>query len=78
MVFYSQANKTFVEMRKDMLETKSALESTVKLHKESVQKARGIEIEIEVGETLSLSSSNCPSFLLFGGGAYRQSFECET
>ena len=32
-----------------MLETKSALESTVKLHKESVQKARGTEIEIEVG-----------------------------
>lgn len=43
-----QANKTFVAMRKDMMETKSGLEGTVKLHRESVQKARDIESEIEV------------------------------
>ena len=38
----------FVAMRKDMMETKSGLEGTVKLHRESVQKARDIESEIEV------------------------------
>ena len=35
-------------MKKDMMETKSALENTVKLHKESVRKQRSIEAEIMV------------------------------
>ena len=35
-------------MRKDMMETKVELEETVKVHKESVQKQRSVEIEIEV------------------------------
>ena len=43
-----QANKTFVEMKKDMMETKGALESTVKLHKESLRQQRSIEFEITV------------------------------
>lgn len=46
--FTFQANRTFVEMRRDMMETRTALESTVKLHKESVQKQRSIELEIMV------------------------------
>ena len=45
---YQQARKTFVVMRKDMMETKSDLEATVKLHRESVQKTRVVEAEIEV------------------------------
>ncbi len=42
-----QANTTFIEMQKDMLETKSVLQEKVRVHKESVQKARAIEAEIE-------------------------------
>ena len=48
MLIFVKAKKTFVAMRKDMMETKSDLEGTVKLHRESVQKARSIEMEIEV------------------------------
>ena len=51
-----QANKTFVAMRKDMMETKSDLEGTVKLHRESVQKARDIESEIEVQDIVPFVS----------------------
>ncbi len=35
-------------MRRDMMETKIELEETVKVHKESVQKQRLVEAEIEV------------------------------
>lgn len=35
-------------MKKDMMETRTALENTVKLHKESVHKQRSIEAEITV------------------------------
>lgn len=41
-------------MKKDMMETKAALESTVKLHKESVRKRRGIEAEISVSARVIL------------------------
>lgn len=51
-----QANKTFVAMRKDMMEAKSDLEGTVKLHRESVQKARDIESEIEVQDIVPFVS----------------------
>ena len=47
-----QANKTFIEMKKDMMETRTALENTVKLHKESVHKQRGIEAEITVSHCI--------------------------
>lgn len=43
-----QARKTFVEMQKDMFETKGALENTIKEHRESVKKSRLIESEINV------------------------------
>ena len=46
-----QANKTFVEMKRDMMETRAALENTVKLHKESVHKQRAIEAEITVSHS---------------------------
>ena len=39
-------------MKKDMMETRAALENTVKLHKESMQKQRTIEAEITVGHTI--------------------------
>ena len=45
---FNQANRTFVLMRKNMMETKAAMQETVKLHRESVQGARSIEAEIEV------------------------------
>lgn len=48
-----QARKTFVEMQKDMFETKGALESTVKQHKDSVKGTRTVESEINVGSSVS-------------------------
>ena len=41
-----------MEMKKDMMETKGELESTVKLHKESVRKQRSIEFEITVRDEI--------------------------
>jgi hypothetical protein len=38
-------------MKKDMMETRAALENTVKLHKESVHKQRAIEAEITVSHS---------------------------
>ena len=38
-------------MKKDMMETRAALENTVKLHKESVHKQRAIEAEITVSRS---------------------------
>lgn len=42
---------TSVAMQKDMVETKIALENTIKEHKESVKNARTIENDISVRET---------------------------
>lgn len=59
-----QANKTFVLMRKNMMETKAAMEETVKLHRESVQGARSIEAEIEVGgNCYKILSCTSPSLI---------------
>jgi len=43
-----QAEKTFVDMRRDMMEAKADLENTVKTHKTSVQRQKSVEATIEV------------------------------
>ena len=43
-----QALETFVSMRKDMEETKTSMEETIRFHKESVQKAASIDSKIMV------------------------------
>ena len=43
-----QAEEEFVEMRKEMLETKQALEETVREHKELVKNVRAAEIKVKV------------------------------
>ena len=42
----------FVTMKRDMMLAKNELENSVKKHKESVKKARALELEIEVGEII--------------------------